>query len=262
MSRIGLNYAFKTLAAGMAIGFTTPVALAQEKKKPSVYDNDESSEEIVPVPGTSVPAHDHDQSNDKPQSKNTLKTEIVNGVRVRSSEFLEENTNKARQWLIRNTDKAKEYADNKFEKYLNYERNVVTTVASLKSAREEVLPNGIYVLIATLTGSIVSRRRNIALRALTPIVFGVSAFAYFMPGTFKNTRNLTWQYEQKVPQLAQVHENTQKQLASWVKEAGNAADSADKSLQSGVRQAREFVEEQTGLKLSELEKEIEKKKKN
>ena len=55
------------------------------------------------------------------------------------------------------------------------EKNFTNTIASLAPSPEtgeQLLPGAIYVLVATLAGSIVSRNRGIFLRATVPLAVG------------------------------------------------------------------------------------------
>ena len=59
---------------------------------------------------------------------------------------------------------------------MHAENTFTTTLANLappKESNEKLLPGGIYILVATMFGTIISRNRNIALRFLTPLTTGV-----------------------------------------------------------------------------------------
>jgi organizing structure protein 2 len=105
------------------------------------------------------------------------------------------------------------------------ETDFTNTIASLAPAAEtgeQLLPGLIYVLVATMAGSIVSRNRNILIRAAFPLAVGVTAGKYHMaymgengwltftgwmliPVTMRNTGDLIWEYEKKVPAIAETH---------------------------------------------------------
>ncbi|CAN6650526.1 hypothetical protein TRVA0_024S01508 [Trichomonascus vanleenenianus] len=242
-SRLSLKYGLTALTAGLVTYSTLPVAFADSKK--SIYDDEEEKHEaIAPVPGTAIPAHDP-----KPVEKQ-LTTEIVSGVKVRSHKVLEETIGSARKWLAVQTATAQGEVDEAFGKYLKAEKSVTSTVAELKSDKEDILPGGIYVLISALTGSILARNRTVVLRAAAPLAFGIGAFAYFLPQTFSNTRALTWKFEQKSPQLAEFHTKTQDGITNLVNDVYTVADDANKSLENGVRKTRELIAESTGLQIS------------
>lgn len=98
--------------------------------------------------------------------------------------------------------------DSSFTKYLHYEHSITSTIANLappKDSPEKVLPGAIYVVIATMAGGIVSRNRFWPVRVVTPVVVGVGAAWYFVPQTTKNVNELMWEWEKKVPRVAETH---------------------------------------------------------
>lgn len=168
---------------------------------------------------------------------------------MRSTDFLEKYVSIGRSWLHEQVEAGKKQANFAFEKYLKAEKNVTSTVADLKSDDEDILPGAIYVLVATLSGSVVARNRNILLRGVSPIVFGVLAFNYFLPQTYKNTGKLIWSFEQKAPALAQAHIDTTKQVEDIITNVDTAVKDANTALESSVHKARKFVAETTGLQI-------------
>ncbi|KAF2459273.1 putative mitochondrial protein [Lineolata rhizophorae] len=92
--------------------------------------------------------------------------------------------------------------------FLNLESSFTSTIAGLAPPRESgerLLPNGIYVLVAAMAGSIVTRNRNIVLRASVPVAVGVGAAYAVLPITMRNVGDLVWTYEEKYPALAENH---------------------------------------------------------
>ena len=88
------------------------------------------------------------------------------------------------------------------------EKNFTNTIASLAPSPEtgeQLLPGAIYVLVATLAGSIVSRNRGIFLRATVPLAVGITAGWMLIPVTMRNTGDLLWEYEKKVPFVSETH---------------------------------------------------------
>lgn len=101
---------------------------------------------------------------------------------------------------------------------LNKETSVTNTIASLApglETGEQLLPGAIYVLVATMTGSIVTRNRGLFLRATFPIAVGVTAGWLLIPVTMSNIADLSWEYEKKVPLIS----NTHAQISGFTKEA-------------------------------------------
>ena len=99
--------------------------------------------------------------------------------------------------------------DDAFSHYLDYEHSVTRTVAALappKSSAEKVLPGAIYVAVATMAAGIVVRRRMLPVRVATPLLAGVGSAWYFVPQTARNVGDLLWEWEKKVPQVAEAHQ--------------------------------------------------------
>ncbi|KAK9449000.1 apolipo protein O-domain-containing protein [Limtongia smithiae] len=134
------------------------------------------------------------------------------------------------------------------EKYLEAESSVTTTVASLKADNEPILPGAIYVAVATLTGTIVARRRNMVVRGfLSPALFGVAAFAYFLPTTYKNVGDLLWRFEVLVPQVADAHLQTRKAVEDAVGFVKTSAGEVRGFVDETVKSARKGMKGATGL---------------
>jgi MICOS complex subunit MIC26 len=103
-------------------------------------------------------------------------------------------------------------AESAFNGGLSYafkkETQLADTIASLApapSTGEQILPGAIYVLVATLAGSIVTRNRGILLRATFPLGVGIAAGWALIPVTMRNVGDLMWDYEKRVPVVADTH---------------------------------------------------------
>jgi MICOS complex subunit MIC26 len=64
--------------------------------------------------------------------------------------------------------------------------------------------------------SVLTRNRNILLRATLPLAMGVGAAKYVLPETSKNVGQLVWRWEQKWPAVAETHAKTQERLSRFV----------------------------------------------
>jgi organizing structure protein 2 len=94
---------------------------------------------------------------------------------------------------------------------LDLEESFTSTIASLappRSSGEKLMPGSLYVLVAAMTGSIISRNRNIVLRATVPLAVGIGAGWVVLPITMRNVSDLLWKYEQKFPAVADGHIRT------------------------------------------------------
>jgi len=93
-------------------------------------------------------------------------------------------------------------------RFLRLESDFTSTVASLappKGSGERVLPGAVYVLVAAMAGSIITRNRNILLRATVPVAAGVGCSYYVLPHTTRNVGDLVWKYEERYPVIRDNH---------------------------------------------------------
>lgn len=67
------------------------------------------------------------------------------------------------------------------------------------------MPGALYVLVAAMSGSILTRNRNILLRATVPFTVGLGAAWIVLPVTTRNVADLVWSYEERVPLVAENH---------------------------------------------------------
>ncbi|KAJ9084021.1 hypothetical protein DSO57_1028480 [Entomophthora muscae] len=81
-----------------------------------------------------------------------------------------------------------------FQGYINQvislEKKTETTVLNLVPKDEIFIPNALYVGIVGISGSILTRNRNILLRTLAPLSLGTLSAYYFIPGTTNNIAKL------------------------------------------------------------------------
>jgi organizing structure protein 2 len=98
--------------------------------------------------------------------------------------------------------------NNLMTRFLHLESSFTSTIASLappRESNERLLPGGIYVLVAAMAGSIITRNRNILLRATVPVAAGIGAGYTVLPITTSNVGNLIWKYEEKYPVIRDNH---------------------------------------------------------
>jgi len=63
-----------------------------------------------------------------------------------------------------------------------------------------------------MAGSIVTRNRNILLRATVPAAIGLGAAYAVLPLTMQNVGNLAWTYEERFPAVAEAHLRTRERI--------------------------------------------------
>lgn len=142
--------------------------------------------------------------------------------------------------------------NNLFTRFLHLEHSFTSTIASLappRTANEELVPGLIYVLVATLAGTIVSRNRGILLRFAVPVAFGVGAGYAVIPVTMRNVGDLAWKYEQRFPVVRDAH-LTVRERAERIWETGKShtvmsvhmaeekIDGARKGVEDWVKQGK------------------------
>lgn len=138
-------------------------------------------------------------------------------------------------------DKVNETMDCAF----NLEQSFTSTLASLAPAREsgeKLMPGTIYVLVAAMAGSIITRNRNILLRATAPLALGVGAGWTVLPVTMRNVSDLTWKYEQRFPAVAETHLKIRDGLLKGASFAKVHTQLGVRYVDEKVTDARETVE--------------------
>jgi organizing structure protein 2 len=128
---------------------------------------------------------------------------------------------------------------------LNLEESFTSTIASLApppQSGEKLMPGSLYVLVAAMTGSIVSRNRNIALRATLPLFVGIGAGWIVLPNTMRNVSDLLWKYEQRFPVIADGHIRTREGIEKAWRMARIHTQQAVHVVDEKVSSGREAVE--------------------
>ncbi|KAI9291621.1 hypothetical protein K502DRAFT_344531 [Neoconidiobolus thromboides FSU 785] len=80
----------------------------------------------------------------------------------------------------------KSFIQSYIDKIVHFEQKTEKFVHSLVPKNETLLPNSLYVGIATLYGSILARNRFFLLRLASPLAFGISFSYFLLPGTTQN----------------------------------------------------------------------------
>jgi MICOS complex subunit MIC26 len=117
----------------------------------------------------------------------------------------------ARLFLYRQSTRAEDALNRTMTRAFDLEQSFTSTIAGLAPPRESgerLMPGVLYVLVAAMAGSIVTRRSNILLRAAVPLAFGIGTANVVLPITSKNVGQLVWRFEERVPAIAQAHQST------------------------------------------------------
>ncbi|PBP17628.1 hypothetical protein BUE80_DR011593 [Diplocarpon rosae] len=155
---------------------------------------------------------------------------------------------KTRMFLYNHVAAAENKVNELMDSALNLEDSFTSTVASLAPAPqsgEKLMPGTLYVLVAAMTGSIVSRNRNVFLRATVPLAVGIGAGWIVLPVTMRNVSDLLWKYEQRFPAVADGHIRTREGIEkSWRMarmHTKQAVDIVDEKVSSGRRAVEDWV---------------------
>lgn len=153
---------------------------------------------------------------------------------------------KARLALYQQAVRAEDGVNNALTETLRLEHSFTSTIRSLappKESGERVFPGVLYVLVASMAGSIVTRNRNILLRATGPAAIGIGAAYAVLPITMKNVGDLAWKYEERYPVLADAHLRTRERLTRfWETGKAHSAMSVG-MIQDKVAETRSTMED-------------------
>jgi len=123
-------------------------------------------------------------------------------------------------------------------RFLQLESDFASTIASLappRGSNEKLLTGSVYVLVAAMAGSIISRNRNLLLRTIVPLATGITTSYYVLPITTHNVEKLIWKYEERYPLIRDNHLRAKQSISHFV-ETGKAHS------QMGLGMAREKVQ--------------------
>lgn len=152
---------------------------------------------------------------------------------------------RARLFLYAQACTAEDAVNNTMSRAFDLEHSFTSTLASLAPARdsgEKLMPGLIYVLVAGMAGSIVARNRGVFLRGATPLALGLGAAWTVLPVTMGNVGGLVWEYEKKVPAVANAHLRARESYDRAVYLSQAHARMVEGKIHDGVRDAREALE--------------------
>lgn len=201
--------------------------------KRSFYEDDKF---VVSKPGFS--AEIDSKLEEKESSHGNIS--FIHGMGIRTTPILEQYTNQARLFLH---EKLSYYGAEVSTQISAFQNELHTLQQEVHSIiKEPVLPNLIYVLTATLTGSILVNRRALPLRFITPVVFGGAAFRYYMPNSFEQARlNYDHFEETNFPEVSKLRQELAV-LGQGYKRAFNGfIDDANIELQRSVHTGRVYL---------------------
>ncbi|KAL6895551.1 apolipo protein O domain-containing protein [Trichoderma longibrachiatum] len=237
---------FAPLAAAAlgGIAFSPAVVFAEAPKRKPIYDDAETFSPQPAAPSLpSLPAilpskpatdddkaaNDHEHSSRAPTPTDRLAVQI----------------GRARLFLYDVAVAAENKVNQTMDSAFDLEQSFTRTIASLAPPREsgeKLMPGAIYVLVAAMAGSIVTRNRNVVLRATVPFALGVGAGWTVLPITMRNVSDLAWKYEQKFPAVAESHVKLREGIQRGIHFAKVHKDVGKQYVDDKVTNVREAVE--------------------
>ncbi|RFU32463.1 hypothetical protein B7463_g3860, partial [Scytalidium lignicola] len=177
-------------------------------RKP-IYDDYESLPPSSTTPDS--PSNAHSEKPAKPSSPTP-------------TDRLAVHIGKARLFLYAHIAAAETKVNEAMDSALDMESSFTSTIASLApspQSGEKLMPGALYVLVAAMAGSIVTRNRNIMLRVAMPLAVGIGAGWAILPVTTRNVGDLVWKYEERFPVIASGHIRTRESIekAWWTAKA-------------------------------------------
>lgn len=152
----------------------------------------------------------------------------------------------ARLFLYRHACGAEDAVNRAMDRAFHLEKSFTDTLAGLAppaASGEKLMPGLVYVLVAAMAGSIVTRRSNVLLRATVPAAFGVAMGWAAVPVTMGNVADLAWRYEQRFPVVAEGHVRAREAWRDGVRYARAQTQVGREMVDEKVKSARETVED-------------------
>ncbi|KAG5998409.1 hypothetical protein E4U43_002417 [Claviceps pusilla] len=233
---------------GLALAPATVLAEGPVDKKP-IYDDVSSNDTpdtaaLVPALLPKQLASASSSSSSSPPSED-LQNEAKQPRRPSPTDRLALQVGKARMALYRVALSAENKINETMDSAFHLEQSFTNTIAGLAPAREsgeKLMPGTIYVLVAAMAGSIITRRSNILLRNTLPLAFGIGAGWTVLPVTMRNISDLAWTYEQRFPAVAETHVGIRENIKKSMSFAKAHSQVGVQYVDDKVTGAREAVE--------------------
>ncbi|KAJ8075559.1 hypothetical protein PM082_021189 [Marasmius tenuissimus] len=137
-------------------------------------------------------------------------------------------------------------------KWIGVEHAVENRVKAIISPEESLTPGVLYVGVATLTGSIITRSRALPIRLFFPPALFALSLNHFLPKTTENLTEYFGSLERTyLPTFAEKHAIARAHSAMTWERIKEATASGRERLNRGVESGVEKVQDATGLKLKE-----------
>lgn len=153
---------------------------------------------------------------------------------------------RARMALYEQAVRGEKAVDNALTETLRLEHSFTSTIRSLAPPREsgeKIFPGSLYVLVSSMAGSIVTRNRNILLRASVPVAVGITAANVVLPITTKNVGDLIWTYEERYPVIADTHLRMKNSISQFIETGKAHAQGTVGMVEGKLADTRENLED-------------------
>lgn len=177
--------------------------------------------------------------------------QLIDGISVRSPSYLLSVFHRLRLRVSGTIEKATQKIDEKTSAYYRHERRLTSTIASLHSdPRERLLPGFTYIIVAAMSGSVLTRNKPLLHRFVAPLVLGSVCFSYVLPSTFQNTASLLHSIESEhFPQAVAKQDAIINKTAQLSRATVSQIDYLAESVFAVAAKFRHFVKEWTNLNI-------------
>ncbi|OJJ02302.1 hypothetical protein ASPVEDRAFT_28902 [Aspergillus versicolor CBS 583.65] len=212
-----------------------------------IYDEFPSESAVSLAPSTPAPEPTA-ATTPEPSSITTALTATKSPSSPTPTDLLTAQVRHARVFLYEQSRAAEVGFNNVLSRVLHVENAFTDTIASLApspESGEKLTPGGIYVVVAAMAGSIVARNRGRFLRGTTPLAFGTIAAWSLLPVTMRNVSDLVWEYEKRVPAVADNHlylrERAEQIWSTGVAHSGMARATMEEKIGDARKKLEEIV---------------------
>ncbi|QLQ77864.1 hypothetical protein HG537_0A01110 [Torulaspora globosa] len=177
--------------------------------------------------------------------------ELIDGISVRSPSYLLSVFHRLRLGVLGTIEKATQKIDEKTSAYYRHERRLTSTIANLHSdPREKLLPGFTYIVVAAMSGSVLTRNKPFLYRFTAPLVLGSLCFSYVLPSTFQNTASLLHSIESEhFPETVAKQDAIINRTAQMGRTAASSIDYVAESVFAIAAKFRHSVKEWTNLNI-------------
>ncbi len=162
---------------------------------------------------------------------------------------LQQNITVARKFVVQKIKEADSGMRRAVDVWIGVEQDVERTIKEIAPKHERLLPGAIYVAVTGMSGSILARNRSLPIRFFSPILLALFSAQLFLPETTGNVGKLIWRYEQKIPEVAIVHQQVSTHVGYGMKKVEQTLEDGRHLVEGAVEGSRGFLENQTGMPL-------------